>query len=158
AEDNYLNEIQIPGGRGRILDRNGKELASTVEVESVFGNPRVLVNVPDAIAKLSTALRMDRQQVRNKLQSRRFFTWIKRHVTPEEAAAVRALKLPGVAFRAEPKRFYPLRTTAATVIGYADSEGQGIEGIERSFDEYLRGNPTIVHGVRDALGRELLVD
>lgn len=158
ADRNYLKAIQIPPARGRILDRNGKELAATARVESVFGNPRVLAHSKGAAARLAKALQLDAREVRKKLASRRYFTWLKRRVTPEEAAAVRALQLPGVDFRPEPRRFYPLRSLGATVIGHAGSDGRGLEGVELAYETYLRGKAATFQGVKDALGRELLVD
>lgn len=158
ADKNYLKSIQIPPSRGRILDRTGKELAATAHVESVFGNPRVLAHVPDAAAKLAKALQMPEREVRRKLDSKRYFAWLKRRVTPDVAAAVRALALPGVAFRPEPRRFYPLRTLGATVIGQSGADGKGLEGVELEYDKYLQGRAATFQGVKDALGRELLVD
>ncbi|MDX2022351.1 MAG: penicillin-binding protein [Deltaproteobacteria bacterium] len=158
ADQNYLKSIEIPPSRGRILDRNGKELAATAHVESVFGNPRVLAHVPDAAVKLAAALQMDVKEMRRRLEPRRYFAWLKRKVTPQEAAAVRALQMPGINFRAEPRRFYPLRSLGATVIGHAGSDGRGLEGIELGYESFLRGHETTFQGVKDALGRELLVD
>ena len=158
ADRNYLKSIEIPPSRGRILDRTGKELAATAHVDSVFANPRVLAHVPDAAAKLAKALQMDTRDVKRRLDSRRYFAWLKRRVTPDVSAAVRALALPGVGFRPEPRRFYPLRTVAATVVGQAGSDGKGLEGIELEYDSFLRGRAATLQGVRDALGRELLVD
>ncbi|MDZ4696577.1 MAG: penicillin-binding transpeptidase domain-containing protein [Deltaproteobacteria bacterium] len=164
AEDNYMKEIELPPGRGRILDRNGKEFAATVEVESVFGNPRVLRFSPDAAARLAKVLSVPERQMRESLEHQtpngrpRYFSWLKRRVTPVEAEAVRALALPGIGFRPEPRRFYPLRAVASTVIGYAGSDGRGLEGVELSYDKYLRGKTATLRGVKDALGRELLLD
>ncbi len=159
ADQNYLKSIQIPPSRGRILDRTGKELAATAHVDSVFANPRVLAHVkPDPAPALAKALQMDLREVRRKLHSKRYFAWMKRRVTPDVSAAVRALALPGVNFRPEPRRFYPLRTVAATVVGQSGSDGKGLEGIELQYDAVLRGRAATLLGVKDALGRELLVD
>jgi cell division protein FtsI (penicillin-binding protein 3) len=158
AEENYLREVQIPPRRGRILDRNGKELATTIEVDSVFCNPRVLRGVPGVASKLAKALKMDVREVQQKLASQRYFVWLKRQVEASESAAAMALGLPSVATRKEPKRFYPLRTLAATVIGHAGRDGRGLEGVEKAFDPQLRGQPTVVQGIKDALGRDLFID
>jgi cell division protein FtsI (penicillin-binding protein 3) len=158
ADKNYLKEIEIPPSRGRILDRNGKELAATLQVPSVYANPRVLAHVPGAAAKLARALGIEPARMREKLASRRYFVWLKRQITPEEERAVRALGLASVAFRHEPRRFYPLRTVASTVIGFAGTDGRGLEGVERAYDEHLRGRSATWQGIRDALGRELLID
>src|SRR5438270_8444359 len=158
AEEQYLREIELPPRRGRILDRNGAELASTADVDSIYCNPRQLPDVRDAARRLSRALGLDRAELEKKLGQRRFFAWVKRKVTPDEVTAVKALGLPGVAFTREPRRFYPNRTLAATVMGNAGSEGNGLDGVELTLDRQLRGTTTSVQGIRDALGRDIVLD
>jgi cell division protein FtsI (penicillin-binding protein 3) len=158
AEEQYLREIELPPRRGRILDRNGAELASTADVDSIYCNPRQLPDPRDAARRLSRALGLDRAELERKLSQRRFFAWVKRKVTPDEVTAVKALGLPGIAFTREPRRFYPNRTLAATIMGHAGSEGNGLEGIELALDKQLRGTSSSVQGMRDALGREIALE
>jgi len=158
AEEQYLREIELPPRRGRILDRNGAELASTADVDSIYCNPRQLPDVRDAARRLARALGLDRADLEKKLGQRRYFAWVKRKVTPDEVTAVKTLGLPGIAFTREPRRFYPNRTLAATIMGHAGSEGNGLEGIELSLDRQLRGTSTSVQGMRDALGRDIALD
>jgi cell division protein FtsI (penicillin-binding protein 3) len=158
AEEQYLREIELPPRRGRILDRNGAELASTADVDSVYCNPRRLPDPRDAARKLARALGLDARELDKKLAQRRFFAWVKRKVTPDEVAAVKALGLPGVAFTREPRRFYPNRTLAATVMGLSGSDGRGLDGVELAFDGELRGSGSSVQAMRDALGRDLAVE
>jgi cell division protein FtsI (penicillin-binding protein 3) len=158
AEEQYLREVELPPRRGRILDRNGAELASTADVDSIYCNPRRLTDVRDAARRLSRILGLPRPELEKKLSQRRFFAWVKRKVTPDEAAAVKALALPGVAFVREPRRFYPNRALAATVMGLAGSDGRGLDGVELALDRQLRGTSSSVVGIRDALGRDLAVD
>ncbi|HVZ71773.1 MAG TPA: penicillin-binding transpeptidase domain-containing protein [Polyangia bacterium] len=158
AEEQYLREVELPPRRGRILDRNGAELASTADVDSIYCNPRRLPDPREASRLLAKVLDLDRHELEKKLSQRRFFAWVKRKVTPDEAAAVKSLDLPGVAFVREPRRFYPNRALAATVMGLAGSDGRGLDGVELAYDKALRGTTSSVVGVRDALGRELAVD
>ena len=158
AEEQYLREIELPPRRGRILDRNGAELASTADVDSIYCNPRQLPDVRDAARRLARALGLDRADLEKKLGQRRYFAWVKRKVTPDEVTAVKTLGLPGIAFAREPRRFYPNRTLAATIMGHAGSEGNGLEGIELALDRQLRGTSTSVQGMRDALGRDIALD
>ncbi len=158
AEEQYLREIELPPRRGRILDRNGAELASTADVDSIYCNPRRFADAHDAARQLSRVLGLDARDLEKRLAQRRYFAWVKRKVTPDEVTAVRALELPGVAFTREPRRFYPNRGLAATVLGTAGSDGRGLDGVELAFDAYLRGSASSVQGVRDALGRELFVE
>src|SRR4029079_4894946 len=109
AEHKYRREIELPPRRGRILDRNGAELASTADVDSIYCNPRRLPDPRDAARKLAKVLGLERHELEKKLAQRHLFAWGQRKVTPDEAAAVKALDLPGVAFVREPRRFYPNR-------------------------------------------------
>src|SRR5262249_59959021 len=101
---------------------------------------------------VARVLGLERAELEKKLGQRRYFAWIKRKVTPDEVAAVKALGLPGIAFTREPRRFYPNRTLAATIMGHAGSEGNGLEGIELALDRQLRGTSASGQGLRDALG------
>jgi len=83
AEEQYLREIELPPRRGRILDRNGADLASTADVDSIYCNPRQLPDPADAARKLARILGLDRAELEKKLAQRRFFAWVKRKVTPE---------------------------------------------------------------------------
>ena len=158
AEEQYLREVELPPRRGRILDRNGAELASTADVDSIYCNPRRLPDPRETARRLSLVLGLDRVELEKKLTQRRFFAWIKRKVTPDEVAAVKAMNFPGVAFTHEPRRFYANRTLAATVMGHAGSEGNGLDGVELALDARLRGTTSSVQGIRDALGRDIAVE
>jgi cell division protein FtsI (penicillin-binding protein 3) len=158
AEEQYLREIELPPRRGRILDRNGAELASTADVDSIYCNPRRLPDPHLAARKLAQVLGLDKHELEKKLLQRRFFAWVKRKVTPDEVAAVKALGLPGMSFTREPRRFYPNRALAATVMGHAGTDGGGLDGVELALDSALRGSGSSVQGIRDALGRDLVVE
>lgn len=159
AEDQYLRDIELPARRGRILDRNGRELAASVEVDSVYANPRQVAAGPGSEAAahaLSRALGMEKKELLSRLRSRRYFAWLKRHIMPDEARAVRELRLPGLYLTKEPRRYYPGRALAGLVVGWAGLDGHGLEGLELRYDKELRGSPAEVQGLRDALGREVL--
>lgn len=160
AENNYLREVEIPPKRGRILDRNGEELAATADLDSVYCNPRQLPDRHETVRRLAKALHLDPVDLGKSLdnKSMQYFAWLKRRVTPEESAAVAALQVPGVGTRKEPRRVYPGAELAATIIGHAGMDGKGLDGVELGFDAYLRGTGMGVLGIRDRLGRELLED
>src|SRR2546421_4713538 len=82
AERNYLRDIELAPRRGRILDRNGDELASTVDFDSVFCNPRQLAADPSAAGRLAEALGMDGGEVRKILAEPKYFAWLRRKATP----------------------------------------------------------------------------
>jgi cell division protein FtsI (penicillin-binding protein 3) len=161
AEDQYLKDIELPPQRGRILDRNEQELAATGLVDAVVCNPRQLKHVPDAVPRMAKALGLDARALRRSFAGARgekYFAYVKRRASPEESARVMALGIPGVRIVKEPRRKYPRKDVGATVIGHANLDGVGIEGAERSFDKHLRGSPTRLQGLRDAIDRSLLID
>jgi cell division protein FtsI (penicillin-binding protein 3) len=160
AEDQYLKDVELPPKRGRILDRNGVELAASTEVDSVHVNARMLIaadRVADTAHLLADALHLDRRDLERKLKARRYFTWVKRRIAPDEARAVRELQLPGVYLDREPRRYYPNRGLAGPLLGWAGLDAVGQEGIELQYDRFLRGTRAQLPGLRDALGRAVLI-
>jgi len=160
AEDQYLKDVELPPQRGRILDRNGVELAASTEVDSVHVNARMLIaadRVAETARALADVLQLDRRELEKKLRARRYFTWVKRRISPEEARAVRELALPGVYLDREPRRYYPNRALAGPLLGWAGLDGVGQEGVELQYERYLRGARAQLAGLRDALGRAVLI-
>jgi cell division protein FtsI (penicillin-binding protein 3) len=157
AEDHYNEQINIPPKRGTIRDRNGSELAVTVDVDSLYANPRKLrasgANVVLIAQQLAALLGVDAQKLAQRLSSDRYFVWLKRRITPKEGQAVAALRIHGVEVAKEPRRFYPGRELGAHVLGFANVDGKGIEGVELALDDRLRGSTRPVSAVRDRRGR-----
>jgi cell division protein FtsI (penicillin-binding protein 3) len=158
AERNYLRDIEVAPRRGRILDRNGDELASTVDFDSIYCNPRQLASLPGAAERLAEALAMDAGEVERIIGQPRYFAWLRRKVTSEQRDAALALKLPGVGARKEPGRVYPKGGLAATLLGYTSVDGHGLEGLELGFDQTLRGSGVQVPSIRDSYGRALMTE
>ncbi len=158
ARDQYTRTVKLPGKRGQIVDRRGDVLASTIEVDSVFVTPSQLTDPRGAASALSKVLRMDERRVAALFASRKGFAWVKRHVSHPEAEAVRALNLPGIGFVKEPLRAYPQGELASQVLGVAGVDGNGLAGLELAFDEALAGRPQEVPAVRDARGRNSLLE
>jgi cell division protein FtsI (penicillin-binding protein 3) len=123
----------------------------------VHANPKQLrganVDVAHVAAQLETLLGVPRAQIEERLAADRHFVWIKRRVTPKESKAVAALDIPGIGLTAESRRFYPNRELAAHVLGFANIDGQGIEGLELALDAQLRGSSELVPAIRDRRGR-----
>ena len=133
--------IEVAPVRGVIYDRNFHPLAMSVEVDSIFAVPGEISN-PDTAAKvLSPVLHMGVEDLMGKLQGRRFFSWVKRKVSGQEAAQVRQLNLHGIYFQKENKRFYPNRELAAHVLGYVDLDDHGLGGVELGYEKTIRGRP-----------------
>jgi cell division protein FtsI (penicillin-binding protein 3) len=156
AEDQYYRDIHLAPKRGSVLDRGGAELAISVDVDSVYANPRRLRAAgrqPEAVARqLAELLGVDATTIAERLRGDKHFAWIKRRVSPREGKAVRLLDLPGVELTREPRRFYPSRELAAHVLGFANIDGEGIEGIEKMLDTRLKGSAERVPALRDRRG------
>jgi cell division protein FtsI (penicillin-binding protein 3) len=148
--------IKLDPKRGAIYDRNGKELALSVDVDSVVADPARVPNASAAARKLAGALGVRFEEVRAKLRGGRRFAWIERKIRPAERAAVERLGLEGIDFVAESKRFYPKKTLAAHVLGYAGMDNQGLEGIEYALDADVQGEPGYLLALRDGHGDHAL--
>ncbi len=155
AQAQVNTSFQVPAYRGSIYDRQGRLLSYSVPQRSLYadGNP---VRDPKKLAGLlSPVLGEPRSVLEKKLSGPRHFVWIKRQLTDQQAHAVEGLNGQGLNLAGEYKRFYPQRQVAGQVVGFVGLDGVGLEGIEKSFDEVLRGSPTRVGQVRDGGRRRL---
>jgi len=123
--------------RPDIVDRNGVVLATDVPVFSLYADPRKILDVDEAVELLTaTVSGFDAKSLRQKLvQPNRAFVWLKREVSPAEREAIHNLGIPGIGFRVETKRVYPMGRLAAHVLGYVDLDSKGIAGIEKFLDD-----------------------
>ncbi len=159
ARDQYLRQLVLKPRRGMVTDRTGVPLAVSADAESVFADPEAFERAPTAaVQKLARALGTDARTLGRKVGQRSRFAWLKRRVSPAEAAAVRKLAVPGVGLVAESKRYYPKGSFAANLLGFVGDDGNGLEGLERAFDEVLRGEPSRVPSLRDGAGKTVLRD
>lgn len=153
------HHIQIPlvPKRGVIYDRQGNELAVSIEVDSVYADPKRIVDVEKTTRGLVSILQTDRYELRKRLKSRRSFEWIQRKISPKESDEIKALHLPGIHLLKENRRFYPNAQLAAHVIGFVGLDSKGLEGVEFQYDALLNGKNHVWMVSRDALGRELVL-
>ncbi len=167
VENEHLNEkgnvqthksIKLKAKRGSILDRNGVELAVSVESPSIAVRPR-LIEDKDAMAKkLAEILEISPERVRKRLDSKSRFVWLKRQASPRAGELAKALDHKGVEVHLEAKRFYPLKERAGQLVGFTNIDGVGLEGLERAFESQIAGGEYRLEGVRDARGRTILSD
>jgi cell division protein FtsI (penicillin-binding protein 3) len=158
AKEDYTGRLTFTTQRGTIFDRNGKELALSIGVRSVYSYPKRVMDKTKTATLIAKALHIDRRDVLQKLQSSHPFVWIKRKVTPEEIKRVRELNLTGIEFTKESRRYYPCMEIGAHVIGFASQDNKGLEGIELQYDRYLQGREIRFNRIHDALGRPLFFD
>src|SRR2546422_1048188 len=135
----YQKMLTVEGGRGAIFDRNGKILAITMDVPSVFGAPKYVSDPRATAVRLSRVLKADARQLEAKLKSERDFVWLQRHLTPERAEGLQGLALDGIGAIPEGRRFYPKGVMLSHVLGFGNIDNQGLEGLERRYDAVLRG-------------------
>ena len=126
---------EISAARPDIIDRNGETLATDVKTVSVFAEPRNVLDKDEAVELLTAVLPdLDARELRERLNTRRGFIWVKREITPRQQAEVHRLGIPGVGFLPENKRVYPNGVAAAHVLGFANIDNVGIAGIEKYID------------------------
>jgi len=156
ATEEYLNDIRIPARRGNIFDRQGRPLAISIDVPSIYANPTSITDPRRAARQLAAVLDLPIDTLYRRLATERLFVWLRRQVTPDIADQVLRLGIHGIGITKEPKRFYPNREVGAHAVGFTGVDGQGLEGVEKVFDEVLAGSPQVVETVKDGHGRDVL--
>lgn len=153
AESQQLRKIEVAAKRGNITDRHGELLATSMATESVFCSVKLVKPWDRArVAHIfATTLGVNEAEMRRKLASGRPF-WVKRSCKPEATARLREAKLACLSYNAENKRVYPQGDLAAHVLGFTDVDGRGLEGVERSYQAALGGEPGQKEVLKDARG------
>ncbi|MDP8230554.1 MAG: penicillin-binding transpeptidase domain-containing protein [Candidatus Gorgyraea atricola] len=155
ASSQYKTFSCILPKRGIIYDRNLKELAGSINLNSIFIDPLMVEDKGSAAADLAEALDIDADKLLNKLNNQKRFVWAARKVSPDEEMAVRRLSIKGVGFVKEPQRVYPNASLASHIIGFVGVDDDGLEGIELKFDKFLKGTVGWRYSIRDAKKREV---
>jgi cell division protein FtsI (penicillin-binding protein 3) len=154
GESRYGRVIDLPATRGMIVDRNGEPLAISTPVESVWVSPADFSVSASQMKNLERLLQLDSAEIERRVaDTRREFVYLKRQLPPEQAAAVRALDIPGVFLQREHRRYYPAGETTAHLIGFTDVDDKGQEALELAFDAQLAGSPGSRRVIKDRLGR-----
>ncbi len=145
--------VEVSPKRGVIYDRNGRELAMSVSVDSCFADPEEISD-PEMVANLlSRVLGTPVDELQEKLAESKTFVWIARKLPPETVSRIQGLNLKGIYFQKENQRFYPEKTLAAHVLGYVDVDEHGLGGIEYALDKEIRGRPGRLLAYADARRR-----
>ena len=150
--------VELAPRRGTISDREGRPLAVTTTVESVFAIPSDIDDAAAVARALAPVVKLPAAELRRKLADReRDFVWVARRVDAETARAVRRAALPGVRLLKESARRYPEGPLAAAVVGYVGTDSQGLAGLEYKWDSEVRGRPARVTVLRDAAQRSYAI-
>jgi cell division protein FtsI (penicillin-binding protein 3) len=154
GEVRFARTLELPANRGRILDRNGLILASSVPVPSLWASPEEIDGDKAQLQQLAKLLEMPWPELEKKLADEdKTFVWLKRQVDEPVAQEIMALGLKGVYQRKEYRRQYPEGEAAAHVVGFNNVEDVGQEGIELAFNKELAGHAGSRRVIKDRMGR-----
>jgi cell division protein FtsI (penicillin-binding protein 3) len=157
ADSRHLRTEKITAHRGAITDRNGEPLALSTPVDSVWANPKELAAAVDSVPKLADALGLDSQLLMRRITRSmdKDFLYLRRHLSPEHAERVLALKLAGVNVQREYRRFYPAGEVTGHLVGFTNIDDDGQEGLELAFNHWLAGESGAKRVLKDRLGRSI---
>ena len=149
----YARTLDLPAVRGKILDRNGEVMATSLPVKAIWAVPDSVNSSPEKHQRLAQLLDISSQDLKKKLESDSNFVYLKRQVEIEAVDQVLALDIPGIHTKPEYKRFYPAGQVAAHVLGFTSVEDKGQEGMELAQQSTLGGITGSRRVIRDNLGR-----
>jgi cell division protein FtsI (penicillin-binding protein 3) len=150
----YERTLELPATRGKIFDRNGLVLASSLPVKAVWAIPEdVKANPPEKLRELARLLEMPQAELMKKLDSDRTFVYLKRQVEMDTIAKIEKLEIDGIDTRKEYKRYYPQGEVMAHMVGFTNVEDVGQEGIELAGQKSLVGQTGSRRVIKDRLGR-----
>ena len=141
AQHQQQRTTDVASKRGVIYDRAGNELAMSTAVDSVFAVPSEIHDLAGTISLISHITQDDPREVLARCESSKTFCWVARKADPEISDRIRALNLRGIHFQKESRRSYPKGELAAQVVGYVGTDDEGLSGIEREYDDEMRGKP-----------------
>lgn len=157
ADTRHLRTEKISAHRGTITDRNGEPLAISTPVDSIWADPQELSVAVDRVPELAEALGVDSETLMRRLtrSMTKEFVYLKRHLNPEQAHRVLALKIPGVDAIREYRRYYPAGEVTGHLVGFTNIDDDGQEGLELEFDHWLSGESGEKRVLKDRLGRSV---
>jgi cell division protein FtsI (penicillin-binding protein 3) len=157
AQKQQQHTFEVAPRRGVLYDRNLRELAMTVQADSVFAVPSEIEDKKATVHALAQIVHTSAEdtwtsedQIAERVNASRGFAWIARRLSPETAVKVKALNLKGIYFQKEFQRFYPDSEIAAQVLGYVGVDDNGLGGMEQKFDSRLHGQPGRMYAAMDA--------
>jgi cell division protein FtsI (penicillin-binding protein 3) len=149
----YERALEIPANRGKIVDRSGAMLASSLPAKAIWADPEDVDAPREKLNELAKLLSMDRRDLDRKLAEDKNYVYLKRQVDADVAARVAALNIRGINQRNEFKRHYPEGETVAHIVGFTNVEDVGQEGFELAQQQRLAGKPGARRVIKDNLGR-----
>ena len=139
AERQRLHTVALTAPRGDIVDRDGRPLAETVDARDVYADPAKVTDPTAEARQLAPVLGLPARTLRDQMSKPTTFSYLSRAVTPELAGRVMDLELPGIGVLPTTKRLYPAGTLASNLVGFVNADGDGVSGLEASYDKVLAG-------------------
>src|SRR5436309_3196990 len=153
ARNQQLGAIETSPSRGQLLDRQGRELARSIDTESFFADPREILNTDNTARRITAVTGQGRTELAGRLseakETNKKFIWIVRRLDIQSASKLDQLNLDGIYSRKEPKRYYPNDSLAAHVLGFVGTDEIGLSGVEQYYNEKIRGEGGKVFLERD---------
>jgi len=153
ARSQQVGAIETSPSRGQLLDRQGRELARSIDTESFFADPREILNTDNTARRIAAVTGQDRTELAGRLseakETNKKFIWIVRRLDIQSASKLDQLNLDGIYSRKEPKRYYPNDSLAAHVLGFVGTDEIGLSGVEQYYNEKIRGEAGKVFLERD---------
>lgn len=155
----FQTTVHLEPRRGAIVDRNGRDLSISVSTQSLYADPKIIIAPKSTSRKLAKIISVPSETIYKKIQDRtKRFVWLERKLSAETVSKIRALNIAGLGFVEDWKRIYPNDSLLSQTLGFVNSEGQGLEGLELAYQEKLQGDSRKVSVRRDARGRPLMTD
>jgi cell division protein FtsI (penicillin-binding protein 3) len=149
----YARTLELPATRGKITDRSGEVMATSLPAKAIWAIPEDVVAPPEKLRALAELLEMSQSDLKKKLASDSNFVYLKRQVEQDVAERIVALEIPGINTRKAYKRFYPVGPVASHLVGFTNFEDKGQDGIEKSQQASLAGINGSRRVIKDRLGR-----
>jgi cell division protein FtsI (penicillin-binding protein 3) len=153
ARSQQVGSIETSPSRGQLLDRQGRELARSIDTESFFADPREILKTEETAKRIAAITSQDRTELAARLseakETNKKFIWIVRRLDIPTASKLDQLNLDGIYSRKEPKRYYPNDSLAAHVLGFVGTDEIGLSGVEQYYNEKIRGEGGKVFFERD---------
>lgn len=154
GEVRFARTLELPANRGRVLDRNGLILASSVQAQTIWAIPEDVDKNHPGLPEMARLLGLNLADTKKRLSDEsKTFVWVKRQVDEAVAKQVDALKIKGIYLRKDYRREYPEGEAAAHVVGFTNVEDLGQEGVELAFNQQLSGTPGSRRVIKDRFGR-----
>jgi len=157
ADARHVRVEKITAHRGKIIDRNGELIAVSTPVDSIWVNPKVILQADVNYSRLATVLGKSSEWLQRRISqnSKKEFLYLRKHLRPDLAAQIKALEIPGIHLERDYRRYYPAGEVTSHILGFTNIDDMGQEGLELAYNHRLQGQDGAKEVLRDRLGRSI---